>query len=365
MPLAPLALLLLAGAVPLACSSATPTATDTTAPVTAPPSTPTSTTASTDSTPPGSTAPPTSAVPATTDGSPPTTAAGPGVTAQAARFSLDAPMSRLVAVPRGDTLLVFSGLTAGKASMNRVFTLDPRTGTTTATGKLPQAVHDAAGTALGDRVLLIGGGEQNVAYPDVVDVAASPPTKIGRIDVGRSDNSAVTVGDTAYVLGGYDERSIVAPVLASGDGVSWRKVVDLPTPVRYGAVAADGPTIYVFGGVTDKAQTTDIQAIDTTDGSARKVGTLPVPLGHAAAVNLGGSIYVLGGRTGAGTSTATTTTSATIYRFDPATASVTEVGKLPKPVADFGVAVLGDTAYVLGGERGDTAVNEVVTVRRS
>jgi non-specific serine/threonine protein kinase len=286
------------------------------------------------------------------------------VVAETAGFRLDAPMSRVVVVPRDDVLLAYSGLDAGKASLNRVFTVDPRTGTSTTVGRLPQAVHDAAGTVLDGRTLLIGGGEQNKAYPDVVDVTAEPPSRIGRIDVGRSDNSAITVGDTAYVLGGFDETRIIAAVLASRDGIGWEPIADLPVPVRYGAVAADGPTIYVFGGRTDTEQITDIQAVDTTDGSVRRAGSLPVPLGHAGAVNLGGTIYVFGGRTGVGTSTAATTTSSTIYRFDPATGTVTEVGRLPKPVADFGVAVLGDTAYVLGGERGDAATDEIVTLRR-
>ena len=58
----------------------------------------------------------------------------------------------------------------------------------------------------------------------------------------------MTIGTTAYVVGGYDGPSMDAEVLATNDGVQFNEVVALPVPVRYPAVAVLDKKIYVFGG---------------------------------------------------------------------------------------------------------------------
>jgi hypothetical protein len=55
--------------------------------------------------------------------------------------------------------------------------------------------------------------------------------------------------------------------------------------------------------------------------------------------------------------------SAAILSFDPATGRTRAVGHLPDAVADAGVAVIGRTAYLVGGETGAAYVASVIAVR--
>lgn len=276
-----------------------------------------------------------------------TTPPGP-LSATSTSWALPGAWSRGVAVADGDGILLFSGLDEQKRSRGDIVRIDPATGTATVIGQLPAIEHDAAGTTLADgTVVMIGGGEQEVGTDAVVAITGLRAGEvIGHIAEARSDLSAVAVGDTAFVVGGYDGTSWISSVLASEDGVTWRSIADTDPAVRYGAVVADGGLVYVFGGRTATGQTDAVQAIDPATGTVRTVGRLPQPLGHASAFSLGGSIFVAGGRTGDTTTTATDE----IWRFDAADGSLTAAGRLPYPVSDAAVAVVGDHAFLLGGE---------------
>ena len=94
-------------------------------------------------------------------------------------------------------------------------------------------------------------------------------TVIGQLPQPRSDAGAVTIGRTAYVVGGYDGTTADPQVLSTTDGSSFRQVGSLPVPVRYPAVAARGRMIYAFGGQRiggAAGAIDDIQRIDTTSG---------------------------------------------------------------------------------------------------
>jgi outer membrane protein assembly factor BamB len=255
---------------------------------------------------------------------------------------LPEPRSRAVAVPVGSSLYVAGGIGAQQATMPDVFLFSsPSTVTTTA--PLAVATHDAAAAAIGGRVLVFGGGAQ--AVNDVVQQSTGGGafTIIGHLPAPRADFGAVTLGDTAYLVGGYDGTSPAQDVLATTDGTSFRTIARLATPVRYPALAARGQTIYVFGGEWNGVASSAVQAIDTATGQASNVGTLPSARTQASAFTLDGALYLAGGLDGG-------IPSADILRFDPTTGRFASVGSLPNPVADAASAVVGNTAYLVGGE---------------
>jgi hypothetical protein len=312
---------------------------------------------------------PTSVSPAvalTTTASTSTTVPPPLVAALAA-WKLDQPWSRAVVLDDNGQLLVFSGLDAAKRSLSRVVRINPGTGQLTAGPKLPRVVHDAAGTMLGTVALLIGGGEQETGYDNVTAVTG-PRTgsDIGRLPQPRSDLAAIAVGSTAYVIGGYDGKNLLAAVLATDDGAAFATVGQLDPAVRYPAVASTGGILYVFGGKVAVGQTDAIQRFDPATGTLRIVGHLPMPTGHAMAFVLGGTVYVAGGRVGNGDSDSANRVSADVWAFDPSSGKVDLAGMLPYPVADAGVAVVGDQAYIVGGETNsaDAATSSVIVLHR-
>jgi hypothetical protein len=281
-------------------------------------------------------------------------------------WQLAAPISREVAVPgaAGGSVSVLGGLTTGNVTTKTVVNLAVPAGTPTAAGALTDPTHDAAGTILGGRVLVFGGGVLSTfstvqAFPLTAAAASSTGVVVGQLPQPRSDADAVTIGKTAYVVGGYDGAAADPQVLATTNGSSFRSVGSLPVPVRYPAVAALGRMIYVFGGqqIGGAAGAVNvIQRVDTATGKVAVVGHLPQDLLGASAVTLNGAIYVAGGSTGLADS-------GVVYAFDPKSRRALVAGNLIAPLSNAAVATVGGTAWLVGGESGTTPTNTVQMLR--
>jgi hypothetical protein len=300
-------------------------------------------------------------------GSPSATAGAAGsLQISPAAYQLPAGISREVLFATGRNLLIAGGLTPQGGSTAALRQLNPVTGATTRIGRLAAATHDAAGAAIGGGRLLVFGGGQQASVAGVQAITARGPAAMaGQLPGPRSDLSAVTVGGTAYLLGGYDGTTYDAPVLATTDGQHFRTVARLPVPVRYAAVTAVGNQIYVFGGQTPTGITNVIQRVTLPGGKAVVAGRLPRPMTGGSAFTLGGTAYVAGGQVGRRTKGATTSASSTlatssaVLSYRPPGGPARVAGRLPVPVANAAVAVLGSTAFLVGGTDGTRAVPAV------
>jgi outer membrane protein assembly factor BamB len=294
----------------------------------------------------------------------------PTLEVTSAAYQLPAGISREAVLPQGRDLLIAGGLTPQATSTDAVTRLDPATGQTSQAGRLASATHDAGAAMVGGRAMVFGGGEQT----SVAAVQAIEPdgvaTVAGHLPGPRSDLSAVTAGGTVYILGGYDGAAYDASVLATTDGRRFRTVARLPEPVRYPAVAVLGGQIWVFGGQTPAGVTSVIQRVSPASGQATVAGHLPRPMTGGSAFTLGGAVYIAGGQVAATAGAAATAspaaplaTSSAVLSFDPRRGTVRTVGRLPVPVANAGVAVLGGTAFLVGGNNGQRAVPTVTRLR--
>ena len=271
---------------------------------------------------------------------------------------MPAPLSGETVVPRGNGVLLIGGLDSSDVSVATITRFDPEAGTTKTAGSLSQPLHDAAAAVLGGRVVVFGGGAATTV--DAIErlLPGGTGEVVGRLPAPSSDLSAVTVDGRAYVLGGYDGREALGTVLRTRDGSRLEPVTGLAVPVRYGAVVAHGPKIYVFGGEqTSGADSNAIQVLDTRSGAPRVVGHLPATLAHAAAVALGHRIYILGGRRNGSTTDQ-------ILRFDPRRGTAVAVGRLPEPIQNAAATTVGGVGYLIGGlTPGESAVASIVTLR--
>ena len=318
-------------------------------------------------------------------------------------WRLAAPISRTVVLPGAGSQAVILGGLNGSTSAQGVYGLDTSSGALGQLGTLAAGLHDAGGTVLGGRAVLFGGGSPATvatvqAFP--LPSAGAPParaaaTVLGSLPEPRSDDAAVTIGDTAYVVGGYDGTKADPEVLSTTDGSTFHDVAALPVPVRYPAVAVSGGKIYVFGGqavTAAAAPVDDVQMVDPAARRASVVGHLPLPVAGAVAVSVGGHLYVAGGTSstpqmrqpgvgttqlstggagnpGVGASGASTTaalssdTVGTIWAFDPGKDTLLAAGQLQVPVAYASAAVVGNRAWIVGGEVGATqeAVVQMLT----
>jgi putative pyrroloquinoline-quinone binding quinoprotein/Kelch motif protein len=317
-------------------------------------------------------------------------------------WHLAAPISREVVVTGpGNRLIVLGGLTAGGVSARGVFAIRTRTGSVRHIGALTAPLHDAAGAVLGRRALVFGGGSSaTVATVEAFTpdsrrrgaLAARAAAAVGSLPVRRSDAVAVAIGRTAYVVGGYNGARPQADVLATTNGRSFTAVARLRVPVRYPAAAALGGQIYVFGGQAVTGPRAGrpldtIQVVDPARHTAAVIGHLPEPLAGAAAVTVGHELFVAGGEssvaqrltpglgttqlgpaestagTGAEVSPSATSTVSTIWAFDPAAKRLLPAGHLQVPVSHAGVAEVGSTAWIVGGESHGALVAAVQMLR--
>jgi N-acetylneuraminic acid mutarotase len=304
----------------------------------------------------------------------------PAVEAGLLPWQLPQSLSREVLLPGpGRSLTILGGLSAGRSTTG-IFSLDTATGSLNSLGSLSVGTHDAAGAQIGGWDLVIGGGSPttNANVQALATTSARSRRLQGRVvaELGRprSDSSAVSIGHTVYVVGGYDGRDPDSAVLATTDGRHFSVVAHIRVPVRYAATATLGDSIYLFGGEAASgahagAPLDTIQMVQPATKTATIVGRLPEPLAGAAAAVLDGHLYVAGGvasaartprgNAGVGVGQGPRATTGAIFAYDPATRRLLRAGTLPEPVAFGAVQVVGRRAWLVGGENGGTPVSSV------
>ena len=261
-------------------------------------------------------------------------------------WRLSAPISREVVVPESGTrdLLILGGIDASGASASGVYGLDTVSGRLSQQGSLMQPTHDAAGAVRDGRVLVVGGGTSAPSASTQIETHGKTVAG-GALPQARADASAVTIGATVYVVGGYDGAAMDRTVLATSDGRRYRTVARLAVPVRYPAVAAVGPRIYVFGGLAQKGHpVTSVQVVEPLSHAAKVVGRLPAALAAAAAGVLGRTVYLAGGVTPSGAP------SRRVYAYDPQTGRFSRAVSLRVAVANAGIALSRGRLWIVGGE---------------
>jgi len=152
------------------------------------------------------------------------------------------------------------------------------------------------------------------------------------------------VGGTAYVVGGYDGTSWLDSILAWRPGSTARVVGHLPVGLRYAAASAVDGQVVIIGGSTPSGASSAIYRFDPATGRVRQIGRLPQPITHAGAATLGSFVYLVGGR-GDNSSSQT----ASVWSIDPLTGRVRPAGRLPEPLSDTGVQAIDGSIVVAGG----------------
>ena len=273
----------------------------------------------------------------------------PAVGAGLFSWQLPAPVSREVLLPQVGTgeLVVAGGIGANGSSVAGTFHLNTSTGQLAQVGDLAYPTHDAAATVVGDRVVIFGGGT-NAPGAITQDVSHTGTSQVlGSLPVPRADGAAAAIGGTAYVVGGYNGPSLDPGVLATTNGVSFKKVATLFALVRYPAVVAFDRLIYIFGGETSVGCPVDIvQVVNPRAGTDKLLGHLPMPLSGAAAGVLDGVVYIAGGLTGSVRQAAVND----VFAFDRANGSFLRAGSLAVAVSNAGATVSAGRMLIVGGE---------------
>ncbi len=327
----------------------------------------------------------------------PTSATVPRVVTTLATWRLKAPITRTVVLPwtpaSGDQMVILGGATTGGATASGVFGLDVNQGALSQVGYLRNTLDNAAGAVLDGQAMVFGGTTASgtaslsvqglpmgASASNVSGTVVPEATVLGSLPQPRASATAVTVGATAYLVGGDSGTGPDPDILATSDGRNFSTVAALAVPVDSPAVAVLGSKLYVFGGLATAGAASGhpvntIQVVNLTTHKVTAAGHLPEPLAGASAVALGQRVLLAGGDSappgaqshgsttvaGASTSTAAPAASSvsTVWSFDPSSATCTAVGHLSVAVSHAGVAVVASTAWLVGGESGGTAVSAV------
>src|SRR5579863_9036113 len=263
--------------------------------------------------------------------------ARPAVLTYRSLYVLPAPLRDPAYVSQGGgRFVLIGGLSAGDTSTSEVYMGDRRRVSQVAT--LGTAQHDAQAALLDGRVYVFGGGSfSELDHIFSFDPASHTLTTVGSLPVAQSDVAVTSIGNTAYVVGGYDGVSWRNTILAYSPGASApRTVGTLPVGLRYAAVAALGGRVLIAGGSTPTAASRAIFSFDPGTGHVTRIGTLPQPVTHGELAPLGQFAYLVGGR-GNGTSSQT----ARIFAISPTTGNVTPAGRVPTGLSDAALVAEG------------------------
>jgi hypothetical protein len=298
-------------------------------------------------------------------------------------WHLSAPLSRMALFPNGKNLTIVGGLTSSGSSASGIFNLNTSNGNLALTTSLPNGVHDAASSMINGKPVIFGGGQ--TASVNLAQTLSSNQgvIKTGKMPQLRSDATAVTVKNTTYIIGGYNGTNADSQILTTTNGTVFHNYGNLPVAVRYAAVASLNNIIYVFGGMSASNSNSGtpletVQIINTNNHTISKASwKLPMPLEGASAVVLNNAIYLVGGQSnikqniplGVGTtqvdgiSVTNTDTSNNIYAVNTQTHQFLLAGHLQVPVSNAGIATIGSTAWLVGGESNNQVVDVVQMLR--
>ena len=183
--------------------------------------------------------------------------------------------------------------------LDRVQRFDPGSDSWTTLPRLPEPVRAAAGAALGDDFLVVGGTTERGGGRQVFVWAGGRWRRGEPLPRPLYNHSAVTLRDRLYVLGGYDttKQELRSVYFTSAGEPGWHESPRLPRPVHaFGAVAFRGE-LWVIGGRRGERQLTEVWIFDPETQRWRKGPSLPRPMELLGAAVVGDEIHAVWERT--------------------------------------------------------------------
>jgi N-acetylneuraminic acid mutarotase len=175
---------------------------------------------------------------------------------------------------------------------------------------LPSPRLEPGVAALGQRIVVVGGIDQNVAQgvritPEILtlDLLTERWSRLPDAPVAWTHANVAGASATLYLLGGLETTSF----LARGESFAldldlpapaWRPLAPIPAGLERGAAAVVSapPYIYLLGGGSTSDALASCLVYDFSRDSWTRLPDLPAPRSHAAAMKLDdGTLIVAGG----------------------------------------------------------------------
>lgn len=228
--------------------------------------------------------------------------------------------------------------------------------------QLPILTHDAAAAAMNGHLYVFGGG-QSASYNTIVERIGTHSYTVGYLPHPLSDAVAVpwTLNGSQgiVVLGGYDGNVFNQDARwyhEIGKKIYSRTLFHLPVGLRYAAVATDGSTIWIAGGLKAAGTSNAVYAYNRRSHAVKQVAVLPYGVQKAAMFFANGNLILVGGEE------SNQAITSNILAISTHLGTVKSIGRLPQPLSDMGYAQIGNVGYTLGGYNGRAAVADVYAI---
>lgn len=202
-----------------------------------------------------------------------------------------------------------------------------------------------------------------VALPDAIYVLggtgpSGAPTGVDRFDGrrwgtvthlphgGLNAAAAVAVGGRVVLIGGFEEQTNLPTERVEvyhPPSHTWSSAAPLPSPRGGEAAAVLDGKIHVLGGGNERSTLADHDVYDPATDTWTSAAPLPRSEGSPAAAVYRGVLYAIGGRSGLDDF-------ADVYRYDEQHDRWTDAPSLPSPRGTGGAVVFRDAIWYLGGE---------------
>jgi N-acetylneuraminic acid mutarotase len=177
--------------------------------------------------------------------------------------------------------------------------------------------------------------------------AAGPWTDVADYPTTVMDDAVAYHDGKVYAVGGNDGVSkIDSAFVYDSASNAWSAIAPLPERVNAATAGFVGDTLYVVGGWDDvSAATPHAYAYDPSTGAWTRVADLPIGVAAAGSAVVAGRLYVVGGCT---TSQCTPVSSA-VYGYDPGDNSWTREPDYPTPAAFVACGGVSGSVICAGG----------------
>lgn len=226
-------------------------------------------------------------------------------------------------------------------------------GTWSTAAQMTTTRGDIGVVASGGKIYVMAGnsaGRVDSQLAQEFDPATARWRDLAPLPRGGSHVGTALMNGKIYVAGGFLANVHKDPIdqLAEYDiaGNSWKTLAPMPRPLGSAGLAAVGGKLHVIGGRGPDAKTVTTHMVyDVATGKWSDAAPLPLARDHLGIVTLGGKIYVVGGRT-----EATVNNVGQTDVYDPATDKWTTLAPMPTGRSSGFVGVYKDMIVFVGGE---------------
>jgi N-acetylneuraminic acid mutarotase len=269
-------------------------------------------------------------------------------------------------------IYVISGQSRGVDANRFTQEYDPATGMWRELALMPAVASHAGAAVLNGKIYVVGGFVANVHMGAVNRVFEYDPATdrwraLAPLAGLRGAPGVVALNGKIHAIGGrdVDRKTVTTHEIYDPAANTWSMAVQLPVARDHLGIAALNGRIHVFGGRLDATvdNTTRHDVYDPATNSWSTAAPLLTARSAGVAYVLGGRIVYAGGEC---KDPASSTTFSETEVYDPKTDRWTALPALPVGRHAAGGVVVGDLAYLIGGNNGcggNRPANDVLTLR--